>query len=95
MAKGMSQQELALATKTWRTYISKIERGTTQPFFDQVYRLAKALGVHPANLVASDRELFIRELLADSFVAEISRIALAPWQRSTILNYARDLAGGD
>jgi transcriptional regulator with XRE-family HTH domain len=97
IGRGFYQSDLAQAMGCARTYISKIERGTTQPVLTQLLRLAKALDVHPAVILASDRELAVRDLLADPFIAGIAGIGsvkLNSWQRNEIVEYAKKLAGG-
>ena len=51
-AKGFSQEALAEKADLDRTYISDIERGTRNPGIKNVARLAKALGVATAELMA-------------------------------------------
>ena len=51
-AKGLSQELLAERADLDRTYISDIERGTRNPGLKNVVRLAKALGISSAKLLA-------------------------------------------
>lgn len=48
---GWSQEELADAAGLHRTYVSGIERGIRNPSISIVAKLAKALGVEPADLL--------------------------------------------
>lgn len=54
-ARGWSQEELGFESDLHRTYISGIERGVRNPTVTIVARLARALGVAPAQLLASGR----------------------------------------
>lgn len=55
-AKGWSQEDLAEASTLHRTYISGIERGARNPTLTVVQRLAKALSVSPAELLAQEKK---------------------------------------
>jgi len=50
--KGLSQEELALAADVDRTFVSQMERGIRQPTITTLMKLAEALGVQAAVLVA-------------------------------------------
>jgi transcriptional regulator with XRE-family HTH domain len=56
-AKGLSQKEVALASKIDNSNYSKIESGKTDPSFSSIVKIAKALGVELADLFRAD-ELF-------------------------------------
>ena len=49
---GLSQEELAHATESGRTYVSELERGVKGPSLKTVFRFAATLGVTPSELVA-------------------------------------------
>ena len=49
-AIGVSQEELASRTDIHRTYIGGIERGERNPTLLMILRLAKALGISPAQM---------------------------------------------
>lgn len=49
-ALGLSQEMLAERSDLHRAYISGIERGTRNVGLVNVYKLAKGLGVSPADL---------------------------------------------
>jgi transcriptional regulator with XRE-family HTH domain len=50
-AAGLSQQGLGSACRLHRTEISLLERGAREPRLGTVVRLARALGVRPADLL--------------------------------------------
>ena len=49
--KDVSQEELAARAGLHRTYISSVERGERNISLVNIERLAKALGVHPRDLI--------------------------------------------
>ena len=51
---GMSQEDLAAKAKIHRTYIGWIERVERNPTLVMIYRLAEALQVPPAVLLAEE-----------------------------------------
>lgn len=53
LEKGWSQEELADQAGLHRTYVSGVERAVRNPTITIVAALAKALGVAPAELLAS------------------------------------------
>lgn len=50
LERGLSQEELGSLAELDRTYISGIERGTRNVGLLNVFRIAKALNVHPSEL---------------------------------------------
>lgn len=52
--RGMTQEQLALDAGMERSYVSDLERGTRNPTVRALARLAEALKVEPAILLASD-----------------------------------------
>jgi transcriptional regulator with XRE-family HTH domain len=50
-AKGLTQETLAEKADLDRTYLSDVERGTRNLGVKNVVRLAKALGITPAQLM--------------------------------------------
>ncbi len=48
----ISQEELAFRCDMKRSYVSDLERGTRNPTIKAIERLAKALEVDPAHLLA-------------------------------------------
>ncbi len=55
-AQGLSQEELADRADIDRTYISSLERSVYAAGIDVVDRLAKALGVTSADLLAEPKD---------------------------------------
>jgi transcriptional regulator with XRE-family HTH domain len=51
-AQGLSQEELAHRAEMHRTFVSQIERAVKSPTLESLDRLAKALGVPLAEVVA-------------------------------------------
>lgn len=49
--KGWSQEELAFQSGLHRTYVSGLERGKRNPTVVVLYRIARSLGVSPAELL--------------------------------------------
>ncbi len=54
--KEWSQEDLAFESGLHRTYVSGIERGVRNPTLLILEKLAKTLGVAPAELVAQSRK---------------------------------------
>lgn len=54
-AAGLSTRELAAAAEMSQPFLSQIERGVSTPSMASVYRLARALGVRPGDLLPSVR----------------------------------------
>lgn len=52
VATGLSQEALADRAGLHRTYISSVERGERNVSLENIFVLAKALGVEPAELVS-------------------------------------------
>jgi transcriptional regulator with XRE-family HTH domain len=52
LARGISQEKLALEAEVDRTFVSQIERGVRQPTLTTLCKLADALGVLPSTLIA-------------------------------------------
>jgi transcriptional regulator with XRE-family HTH domain len=50
-AKGLSQDDLAYAAKISRSYLSQIEKGAFYASLKIVGKLARTLGVEPAELL--------------------------------------------
>lgn len=49
--RGISQERLALDSSMDRAYLSRLERGITQPTLETIFRLSKVLDVSPSVLV--------------------------------------------
>jgi len=56
-ARGLSQEELALAADVDRTFVSQMERGIRQPTVTTLWKLAHALGIQPTTLVGRMEKL--------------------------------------
>jgi transcriptional regulator with XRE-family HTH domain len=56
IARGLSQEQLGLIAELDRTYISGIERGVRNVSLNNIFRIAKALGVPAAALFTSPEE---------------------------------------
>lgn len=57
---GLSQEALALETGIERSYISRLERGLSQPTLLALLKLAKGLGCDAADLLAPVEKVFKR-----------------------------------
>src|SRR5512142_45842 len=69
---GLSQRQLALRMHVPRTYVSKIENEKATPTLSSLERLAQAFNVRiPDLLNGGNRNDELRELMADSFIAEL------------------------
>ncbi|MEP6931856.1 MAG: helix-turn-helix transcriptional regulator [Flavobacterium sp.] len=53
-AKGLSQKEIALSCKMDQSHYSRVENGKTDPSFSVVERIANALGMGVAELLATE-----------------------------------------
>ncbi len=53
--KGWSQEDLAFESGLHRTYVSGIERGVRNPTVVIIEKLAKTLGVRPAELLVGGK----------------------------------------
>jgi transcriptional regulator with XRE-family HTH domain len=54
-AKGLSQEDLALACELDRTYIGGVERGERNISLINIHRIASALKVYPSELLSNDK----------------------------------------
>ena len=96
LRNGLSQRQLAGRMSVPRTYVSKIENEKATPTLSSLERLAKALEVTVPDLLSGgerNRQEEVRELMEDSFVADILPYAaqLNGMQMSSILAQVRDL----
>lgn len=55
-AAGLSQEELADRAGLHRTYISSVERAQRNITLENIFAIAKALGVAPEELVRCDQQ---------------------------------------
>lgn len=56
-AKQLSQEELSFRSQLDRTFISRLEGGLRQPSLSTIIRLAEALGVSAASIVAEVEDI--------------------------------------
>jgi len=56
-AKRLSQEELSFRSQLDRTFISRLEGGLRQPTLSTIIKLAEALGVSAASMVAEVENL--------------------------------------
>ena len=49
--RGVSQERLALDSGMDRAYLSRLERGITQPTLETIFRLSKVLSISPSVIV--------------------------------------------
>lgn len=60
--KGMTQEFLSGFAGIARTHLTMIEKGTKQPNFETVWKIALALGLTPSELVAQiEQECAVQE----------------------------------
>ncbi|MGH6777763.1 MAG: helix-turn-helix domain-containing protein [Bradyrhizobium sp.] len=53
---GFSQEALADRAEPHRTYISSVERGERNVSLENIFRIAKALGADPRELLAPEKK---------------------------------------
>lgn len=56
-ARGFSQEELSFHSQLDRTFISRLEGGLRQPTISTIIKIAKALDVSAASIVAEMEKL--------------------------------------
>ena len=66
----MSQEELALRSGVSRPTISRLERGAVNVGIDKIARIADALGVTPAELLAPHRDVVVNDSDIEALAAE-------------------------
>jgi transcriptional regulator with XRE-family HTH domain len=59
-ARGLSQEELAFEAGMKRSYLSELERGLRNPSVRALGRLAMALDVEPAALLAGSEDAQVK-----------------------------------
>lgn len=94
---GLSQRQLALRMQVPRTYVSKIENDKAMPTLSSMDRLARALGVGMADLLAGGELTATeraRELLTDPFLATMmpDLLRLDSMQRASLVAEMRALS---
>lgn len=97
---GMSQEELAQTIGVTKSTISKYEKGAREPRYDQLQRIAAALGVPVQELIADwsavDKEEFKRVFIHGEGLEPPARIAVALERLNAtgagkVADYAEDL----
>jgi len=64
--RSLTQEDLAFESGVARTFIAKMELGQRQPTITTIFRLAAALGVTPAEVVAAvSREVGVADRLGE------------------------------
>ncbi|WP_217615964.1 helix-turn-helix domain-containing protein [Cellulomonas sp. GbtcB1] len=53
---GIAQERLAMIAGLDRAYVGEIERGRANPSLKTMWKLARAIGVHPRQFLADDPE---------------------------------------
>lgn len=94
--KGWSQSELAIQANISNSQIGNVEAGNASPSIDLIFRIAKALSIHPADLFlreasrAQNRELYSKyhELLTNCEY-------LTEYHQKTVNQLVRSLAEGE
>lgn len=61
-ARGLTQEQLALAAGVQRNFVSELELGQKQPSLLTVFKLAQVLQVTPAELVRLTSETLMHRL---------------------------------
>lgn len=75
--KSLNQCELAIQADCSNGLIGNIEAGKAHPSFNTIIAIAKALGIHPADLFlrnASQTKIETREYLKESLHREIDKL---------------------
>lgn len=62
--RGIAQESLALLSKIERSHVGKIERGEHMPTLSAVLKIARALGITGAELLAAAEALLPAEYLS-------------------------------
>lgn len=91
--KGWSQAELAIQADSSNGQIGNVESGKASPSIDLVFRIAKALSIHPADLFlrdaskAQNRDLYTKyhKLITDCE-------SLPDYQKQTVNQLVQSLA---
>ena len=92
---GMSQQDLARKAQASLTYIGKLERGENSVGVDMLARLAEALGIHPAALLADDEpNQFNCEVVRSQFQKQAAKI-LARNDLTSLISFSSIMAHVD
>ena len=75
--KGWSQAELAIQSDSPKGTIGSIEAGSSHPSFNNIIKIATALGVHPADLFlrnCSKSHIKLKKELEETLLTDIKKV---------------------
>jgi transcriptional regulator with XRE-family HTH domain len=64
-ALGINQEELAFLSGVNRTFVGRLEIGTSSPSLTTLFRIAEGLNMGPADLIEAVATRFAKELRAE------------------------------
>ena len=83
--KGWTQAQLAIQADSSNGMIGNIESGHSKPSFDNIVKIASALGVHPADLFLRDASIDMDKKLFTKYSQFLSSFDSIPMEfRSAI-----------
>lgn len=91
--KGWSQSELAIQADSSNGQIGNVEAGKAFPSLDLVFRISKALSIHPADLFLRDASKTQNRELYSKYHDLITNCEHLPeYQRQAVKQLAKSLA---
>lgn len=91
--KGWSQSELAIQADSSNGQIGNVEAGKAFPSLDLVFRIAKALSIHPADLFLRDASKTQNRELYSKYHEFITNCEHLPeYQQQSVKQLAQSLA---
>ncbi len=91
--KGWSQSELAIQADSSNGQIGNVEAGKAFPSLDLVFRISKALSIHPADLFLRDASKTQNRELYSKYHELITNCEHLPeYQRQVVKQLAKSLA---
>lgn len=91
--KGWSQSELAIQADSSNGQIGNVEAGKASPSLDLVFRISKALSIHPADLFLRDASKTQNRELYSKYHELITNCEHLPeYQRQSVIQLAKSLA---
>lgn len=91
--KGWSQSELAIQADSSNGQIGNVEAGKAFPSLDLVFRIAKALSIHPADLFLRDASKAQNRELYSKYHELITNCEHLPeYQQQSVKQLAQSLA---
>lgn len=91
--KGWSQSELAIQADSSNGQIGNVEAGKAFPSLDLVFRIARALSIHPADLFLRDASKAQNRELYSKYHELITNCEHLPeYQQKTVKQLAQSLA---